>query len=379
LDPITEYLIKIDDFPKLLSALLQEKIVDKIISAQERVDKKTNAVDRFTISPNLIDKPGDAAKFPLSNFIAYGYARTDSTAKFLHKSVGGAKDSKVGLIARPCDTRALIELAKIKQVELDNLFIIGIEDRGMAVNVGRELKKMKDIDPTKIIKEKIGDNGLIFKFDDGKTKEVNIQPSENCLRCTRKIPVIADLSVSDIGISIDSDEIILKVYSDKGNNLVEKSKINKKTLPNDIKSANTNKMSEILEKAKEKRAKDLEEWAKVPQAEKIERLLKCTMCGMCIRGCPVCYCVDCILSKKRKEKTINKETYQLTRIAHVADRCVECGNCYNNCPQNLPLSIYFMSLNDAFNEKFGYCPGESIDDTPFRSGKAIQEMELEKV
>ena len=83
--------------------------------------------------------------------------------------------------------------------------------------------------------------------------------------------------------------------------------------------------------------------------------------------------------KKKKEKNIDNTTYQLTRVAHVADRCVECGNCYNNCPQNLPLSLYFMSLNEAFNEKFGYCPGESIDDIPFRSGKAIQEMELEKV
>ena len=100
---------------------------------------------------------------------------------------------------------------------------------------------------------------------------------------------------------------------------------------------------------------------------------------MCIRGCPVCYCIDCILMKKRKEKTINKETYQLTRIAHVADRCVECGNCANNCPQNLPLSLYFQSLNEAFKEKFGYTPGEDIEDTPFRSGKAIAEMELEKV
>jgi formate dehydrogenase subunit beta len=99
---------------------------------------------------------------------------------------------------------------------------------------------------------------------------------------------------------------------------------------------------------------------------------------MCIRGCPVCYCVDCILQKKRKEKTINKEAYQLTRVAHVADRCVECGNCDNNCPMSLPLSLYFQSLTEAFKKKFNYRAGESVDDIPFRSGKAINQMELEK-
>jgi len=378
LDLKAEYLIKIEDFPKLLSALLQNNIVDKIIGAGTKINKKTNVEDRFSVSPKLIEKPEEITEFPLTNLITYGYARTDSAAKFLHKSVDGAMKEKVALIGRPCDTRALIELVKIRQVNLDNLFIIAIEDRGIILSVSRELKKFKDIDPANIIKEKISDNGLIFKFKDGNTKEVDLNVADNCSRCVKKVPVMADLTISDIGVPIDSDDIILKVYSDKGNDLLEKSKINKKSLPNDVKTTHAEKFNQIIEKAKNKRAKDLEEWANVPQEEKIAKLQTCTMCGMCIRGCPVCYCIDCILQKKRKAKNINKETYQLTRIAHVADRCVECGNCDNNCPTHLPLSLYFQSLNEAFKEKFDYITGENVDDTPFRSGKAISEMVLEK-
>ena len=371
-----EYLIKVEDFPKLLSSLLKEKVVDKILSAETKVNAKTNLEDRFTVVPKVVEKAEDMKDFPLSNLIAYGYARTDSAAKYLHKSLDGAKKEKIGIIARPCDTRAVVELVKIKQINLDNVFIIAIEDRGMIPKAGRDIKKIKDVDPTKVVKEKIGDNGLIVKLEDGSTKELDLAIAENCLRCVRKLPVIADLSITDLGIPIDSDEIILKVYSDKGDEALEKSGISKKTLSGD---AHVKKYNEIVEKAKAKRTKDLEDWANTPQEEKIARLQKCTMCNMCIRGCPVCYCVDCILQKKRKEKIINKETYQLTRIAHVADRCVECGNCANNCPQNLPLSLYFQSLNEAFKEKFRYAPGESVEDTPFRSAKAISEMELEKV
>ena len=80
----------------------------------------------------------------------------------------------------------------------------------------------------KIVKEKVGDKGLIVKLDDGSTKELDLAVAENCLRCYRKLPVIADLSVSDLGIGIDSNEIILKVYSENGNNVLEKSGINKK-------------------------------------------------------------------------------------------------------------------------------------------------------
>lgn len=375
---MAEYLIKIEDFPKLLITLLKEKVVDKIIGAQLRVDKKSGNVDRFTVNPILAEKEEDLADFPLSPLIAFGYARTDSASKYLHKSVMGAKNEKVGLIARPCDTRALIELAKIKQVNLDNLFVIGIEDRGMLPKAGREMRKMKDVDPTKIVKEKVGDNGLIVKMEDGSTKELALFVAENCLRCIRKTPVIADLSISDLGIPIDSDEIILKVFSDKGSEVLEKSGLSRKKLPNDVKKANTEKYNEVMEKAKAKRTKDLEKWTKLPQEEKIAELLKCTMCNTCIRGCPVCYCVDCILMKKRKDKNIDKATYQLTRIAHDADRCVECGNCDNNCPQNLPLSLYFQSLNESFKEKFKYVTGESVEDIPFRSGKAISQMNLEK-
>jgi hypothetical protein len=42
------------------------------------------------------------------------------------------------------------------------------------------------------------------------------------------------------------------------------------------------------------------------------------------------------------------------------------------------MSLYFQSLNDTFNEKFGYEAGMSLDDIPFRSAKAIAEMESEK-
>jgi formate dehydrogenase subunit beta len=378
MDAIDEYLIKVEDFPKILTTLLKEKVVDKIIGAAVKVDKKSGKEDRFTVSPKVYEKPEDISGFPLSNLLAYGYARTDSAAKYLHKSLEGALKEKVGVIARPCDTRGIIELAKIRQVNLENLFIIAFEDRGMVVGASKAMKKVTDVNLENVVGEKIDDNGLVLLMKDGKTKEVGLKIAENCSRCTRKIPVVADLALSDLVTPIDSDEIILKVYTDKGSEVLENSKISTKPVPDDMKTSLKEKIKSIKEEALAKRAKDLEEWDKLSQAEKIERLQKCTMCGMCIRGCPVCYCVDCILQKKRKEKIINKETYQLTRIAHVADRCIECGNCDNNCPMNLPLSLYFQSLNDSFKEKFDYASGENIDDIPFRSGKAISQMELEK-
>ncbi|MBD3215300.1 MAG: hypothetical protein GF311_22015 [Candidatus Lokiarchaeota archaeon] len=373
-----QYIVKEKDFPELLKKLLEKGIVDKIIGAETKVSRKTGEEDRFSLSPKVWTKAEEIEKFPLSNLIAYGYSRTDSASKYLHTKAEGAKKEKIGLITRPCDTRALIELAKIRQVNLDNLFIIALEEKGLMLNVSRGLKKAKDIDTSKIIKEKVIDEGLLFLYEDGTTKEFNMDPSDNCTRCSRKTPIIADISVSDIGVPIDSDNVILKVYSEQGAEFLGESGITLKDLPDDVKKAHEEKLNELIKAAEEKRIEELEKWKQLSKEEKIEQLAKCTMCGMCIRACPVCYCVDCILQQKRKDKNIDNISYQLTRIAHVADRCVQCGKCASICPMNLPLSEIFQSLNEQFQEKFNYCAGTSVKDIPFRSAKAIKAMELEK-
>ena len=56
MEAIAEYLIKINDFPKILTALIKNKIVDKFIGAELRVDKKSGAIDRFTVQPKLVEK-----------------------------------------------------------------------------------------------------------------------------------------------------------------------------------------------------------------------------------------------------------------------------------------------------------------------------------
>ena len=45
MEAMEEYLIKIEDFSKILATLLKEKTVDKIIGAQLRVEKKTGKID----------------------------------------------------------------------------------------------------------------------------------------------------------------------------------------------------------------------------------------------------------------------------------------------------------------------------------------------
>ncbi|MDR0308799.1 MAG: 4Fe-4S dicluster domain-containing protein [Coriobacteriales bacterium] len=72
---------------------------------------------------------------------------------------------------------------------------------------------------------------------------------------------------------------------------------------------------------------------------------RCIRCYACREVCPVCTCKSCFVDQlaagwqgKRSNVAENK-FYGLTRVFHVGDRCVECGECQRACPMDLPLML----------------------------------------
>ena len=58
-------------------------------------------------------------------------------------------------------TIRIIEIAKIRQIDMDNLFVVGFEDRGMIINAARQLKKVEGFDVSKVVKENWDNNGSL--------------------------------------------------------------------------------------------------------------------------------------------------------------------------------------------------------------------------
>lgn len=366
---------------ELMKLLLQEKVVDSVVWFEA-------PKSRLKLRPAEITNPDDIKEDLLGQYCLYNYDRLDTTANYIRKSLNGAKDKKVAVIAKPCDVRAFVELEKLRQVKMENILILAIEcpETLDSKSLSKELEKA-EIDPESILTGYRTDlDTIIFGLESGK-KEYKITDEliyVNCTRCPRKISTNSDINIGYRGF----DEWTIRVVSDKGKEAVDKIAADKLIgKPVETENEFINKLIEI---SQENRAKDFKELDEMTTADRFKHtygmLSKCRKCGACINACPVCFCQDCDLLRKikieRKEKKagvpnwekMDNVLYLLTKMGHMCDTCIECGKCSQVCPVNIPSANIYRYIIDKIEKKYNYIAGKDVSEMPPRSGKEVKEL-----
>lgn len=110
----------------------------------------------------------------------------------------------------------------------------------------------------------------------------------------------------------------------------------------------------------------------------IDQFRKCNKCFGCTLNCPVCFCDECLL----EEKTFTPEkgippglAFHLIRTVHLADKCVECGECERSCPADIPLLSLRKMVNRDMKEMFDYVSGDSERRSPLLTTLEGESME----
>lgn len=86
---------------------------------------------------------------------------------------------------------------------------------------------------------------------------------------------------------------------------------------------------------------------------------RCIRCYACRDVCPCCTCRECFTDQRRegwlgKQGNLNENRfYGLTRVMHIGDRCIECGECERVCPMDLPLMAINRKVVRDMNDLFG--------------------------
>ena len=372
----------------VLKCALENGDIDGVVTVRSKNG------DRFSGLPVLITNPDE-----LMDTAGSLHSSIPNIPRFVKEYLDGAAKMKLAVVGKPCDIRAIIELQKRMQIDLDNVTLIGLNCTGtISPAIARKMYSENfKVNPSDVVHEDIDDGKLTITLKDGTSKSLDLAKLEKkglgrreiCRRCEFNIPTFADLAFGKWGTEKKEGGTFVEVYSDKGQSLIktaiEKGCINTSTPTKTNIETRERKDKIALEEAKEWRERDFAPLLKMDLQKRYkywtEEFSKCIKCFGCRDACPICYCETCLLEANR-EFLVGGEIppngiFPLTRLAHVADSCIGCGQCQDACPMELPLSKLFTLVNSQLNEIFDYVPGTDVEERPPTTVARDEEMMID--
>jgi len=373
----------------LLKFALESGRVDSVLTVRARDD------DRYDGVPVLITDPKELIQTAGSL-----HCTSPNIARFLKEYLDGASSLKIAVVVKPCDAKAIIELAKRNQINLDNLLLIGLNCTGTlpSAKAKRMIQEEFGVDPAGVVAEDIEDNKLTLRLKDGAEKEKDLAELEeggygrrdNCRRCETNIPIMADIACGKWGTT-DRNTTFIETCSEKGAEFIEAAieagDIKVEQPSGDAIETRKKKDEAAIELAQQWQEKDFASLKEMSSDERFDywfgQFSRCIKCYGCRDACPICYCKDCYLEADRglvPPGVIPPDVmFPMVRITHVMDSCVNCGQCQDVCPMELPLSRLIFLLNRELAGIFKYEPGMEVSELPPLRTITDQELSLTAV
>jgi formate dehydrogenase subunit beta len=316
----------------------------------------------------------------------YAFVLPANSADILVKATDEASTEKIVAVFRPCELRAVFELAKLHQIKMDNVTLISVDCLGtLPVPDYIELAKNSKGNLTAELLMKVRD-----KRNEA-LKELNLRTA--CQVCEYPALETADISISTIGLD-PAKEIHLKANTAKGEELLGALGLDmtEEEVPESRKKA-LEELTKARSEAREKLIAQIKDEVKDISGF-LEVLAGCINCHNCMNVCPICYCKECffdsdilslspkqLLDKSQKRGVlrmpIDTALYHIGRMNHMITSCVSCGMCESACPSDLPLLAIYHALGTDAQQLFDYVAGRSLEEEiPLATFK---EEELESV
>lgn len=262
--------------------------------------------------PTFIRRPEDVETLVWNGFCE------NNLARYLLK----VRDQRVGIVAKGCDTRAIVALMAERQVDRDRIFIIGVPCNGMVDS--RQVAKAVpgEITEVEVKGQRIFARGKDFEMILPRRKYLH----SSCQACEYPNPVIYDVLVAK---SVESKGD-LSILTDQFESLSHE-----------------------------------ERWTYF--ASESER---CIRCYACREACPMCYCNECFVDHTMPRWSETGVTpsglqfWHIVRAYHQTGRCVTCGACERACPMGIKLVYLMARLNEDVRELFEFETGLNPEAVP---------------
>lgn len=226
------------------------------------------------------------------------------------------KAGRVGIVLKPCDIPSFQELMREHQMEREQVVVIGVACGGVADTV----TLASAADSMAIEALLWSDAGVAAQRSDGVRP---VDPAVKCRGCTLDQQAGADVFFGEPPAARPGEAVdeLAEQYAQMGP------------------------------------AQRRQFWA--------DAFGRCIRCYACRSVCPACYCTECFVDKHGQYWAAKATTaeanwfFHVTRMMHLAGRCVGCNECDRACPVDIPLRLLTQGVNRQVEALFGDAPHDA--------------------
>lgn len=280
---------------------------------------------------HVIDYPGK-----LVEINPFKPVMTINLAKVIPELMGAHPWTKLGLLLRPCETRALSEMIRRGVIDQDRLFIISIDCLGTYPTDEFHWRSQRKGSSEELTKE-----SLHFARVGG---IATYRFRSACQTCITPKAYQADVNIGVLGLPV-RQHILVEVTDEHitdisrlapfTNGLADQSLVFKhEHCIEKITGRNQNTHENIIQSLYDILPKHV--------TDLIHQFKNCGSCQNCLDNCPIC-AIDFPRSRKDGH-------YVKADITRWILSCSGCGMCEQSCPNRLPISVIFHHLKSQIEE-----------------------------
>lgn len=271
-----------------------------------------------------------------------------NAAKYLPELLRKTPEAHLGVILRPCEMRALIEMSKREAFVTEGLLTICIDCLGTYPAQDFQWRASRSGSARDLTSEALhfARAGGIAAYRYRSACQMCLSPQAHGAHLNLGVlglPVRQHLLVQARD-AITADWLQMDHLADRTASPATMAQYDRTTARLAARNART----------RERITRGLSEVLPSDVDALIQQFETCGACHECLDNCPIC-AVDC--PRQDAEGRLLREDVRRWMMS-----CAGCGMCEQACPHHLPLSAIFHHIKEQLVEPYSYSPGRSVEE-----------------